>query len=106
MRSAFRWLFELRKVQRRRTSTSGRTQEVPASNGLVPHLASSSTAQLPVGIEWMKTIYQRHVYQCFTCGSAGNQLDLYAAITGRTVFEAAVALCELLHQEIPWVQRR
>src|SRR5438874_244540 len=48
---------------------------------------------------------KRHVYQCFTCGSAGNQLDLYAAITGLTVFEAALALCEQLHQEIPWVRR-
>src|SRR5947208_1214620 len=25
---------------------------------------------------------KRNVYECFTCGSSGNQLDLYAAVTG------------------------
>ena len=48
---------------------------------------------------------KRNVYRCFKCGSAGNQLDLYAAIQGLTAFEAAVALCEELRQEVPWVQR-
>jgi DNA primase len=48
---------------------------------------------------------KRHVYQCFSCGSAGNQLDLYAAATGLSLFDAAVALCERLHLDIPWVQR-
>jgi DNA primase len=47
----------------------------------------------------------RHLYQCFKCGSAGNQLDLYAAVTGLPVFEAAVSLCERLHREVPWVRR-
>ena len=47
----------------------------------------------------------RHVYQCFRCGSSGNQLDLYAAATGLSLFDAAVALCEQLHRDIPWVQR-
>ena len=48
---------------------------------------------------------KRNVYQCFTCGSSGNQLDLYAAVTGLGLFEAAVALCERLHRDVPWVQR-
>jgi DNA primase len=48
---------------------------------------------------------KRHMYQCFKCGSAGNQLDLYAAVTGLSIFEAALALCERLHQDVPWVQR-
>jgi DNA primase len=43
-----------------------------------------------------------HVYKCFKCGSQGNQLDLYAAVTGLSLFEAASALCEQLHHEIPW----
>lgn len=47
---------------------------------------------------------KRHVYRCFTCGSSGNQLDLYASVTGLTLFEAAVALCEQLHREIPWME--
>jgi DNA primase len=49
---------------------------------------------------------QRNIYQCFVCGSSGNQLDLYAAVTGLSLFEAAVALCELLHREVPWIERR
>jgi DNA primase len=46
-----------------------------------------------------------NVYQCFKCGSAGNQLDLYAAVTKMSLFEAAVSLCEKLHHPIPWIQR-
>ncbi len=41
-----------------------------------------------------------HVYRCFKCGSSGNHLDLYAAATGRGVFEAAIELCERLDREI------
>ena len=37
---------------------------------------------------------RRNVYQCFHCGSSGNQFDLYAAVTGLPLFAAAVALCE------------
>jgi DNA primase len=48
---------------------------------------------------------KRNAYRCFKCGSSGNQLDLYAAIRGLTVFEAAVALCVELRQEVPWVER-
>ena len=48
---------------------------------------------------------KRHLYQCFKCGSAGNQLDLYAAVTGLPLFEAAVQLCEQLHPEVPWIKK-
>ena len=44
-----------------------------------------------------------HIYRCFKCGSSGNHLDLYAAATGRGVFEAAIELCERLDREIPWM---
>jgi len=47
---------------------------------------------------------KRQVYQCFKCGSAGNQLDLYAAVSGLPLFEAAVALCERLHRDVPWIE--
>jgi DNA primase len=47
---------------------------------------------------------KRNAYQCFSCGSSGNQLDLYAAVTGLSLFDAAVALCERLHLDVPWVQ--
>jgi DNA primase len=44
-----------------------------------------------------------HIYRCFKCGSSGNHLDLYASVNGLCLFEAAVALCERLHREVPWV---
>src|SRR5260370_10976 len=47
---------------------------------------------------------KRHIYKCFTCGASGNQLDLYAAVTGQRLFEASIALCDPLHHEIPWMQ--
>jgi len=47
---------------------------------------------------------KRHVYKCFKCGSCGNQLDLYRSVTGLSLFEAAIALCEQLHHEIPWMK--
>lgn len=45
-----------------------------------------------------------HAYRCFKCGSSGNQLDLYASVTGLSLFNAAIALCEQLHREIPWTE--
>ena len=47
----------------------------------------------------------RKIYQCFRCGSAGNHLDLYAAVTRQGVYEAAVDLCAKLNRKIPWVRR-
>jgi hypothetical protein len=51
---------------------------------------------------------ERKVYRCFSCGSAGNHLDLYTAVTRQSLFKATVALCEKLHHPIPWItpQRR
>jgi DNA primase len=31
---------------------------------------------------------KRQIYRCFKCGPCGNQLDLYAAATGLSLFEA------------------
>ena len=45
-----------------------------------------------------------HIYKCVTCGLNGNQLDLYASVTGLSLFEAAIDLCEQLDREIPWMQ--
>ena len=43
------------------------------------------------------------VYRCFVCGSAGNHLDLYAAVTSQGIYHAAIDLCEKLHREVPWL---
>jgi len=47
---------------------------------------------------------ERNVFQCFkpACGAKGNQLDLYAAVTGLPVYEAAIELCEKLGIDMPW----
>jgi DNA primase len=49
---------------------------------------------------------KRHIYRCFKCGSCGNPIDLYRSVTGLSLLEAAIALCEQLHREIPWVEER
>ena len=41
----------------------------------------------------------------FSCGSQGNALELWAAVHHKSVYAAAVELCELLGVEIPWVTR-
>jgi CHC2 zinc finger len=46
---------------------------------------------------------KRHIYKCFKCGSAGNQLDLYAKVTGLSLLEATIDLCRHLHSDVPWI---
>jgi DNA primase len=47
---------------------------------------------------------RKHIYRCFTCASSGNQLDLYASVTGLRLHEAVVALCKQLSREVPWTE--
>ena len=47
----------------------------------------------------------RNAYQCFHCGSSGNQLDLWAALTQTDLHAATIDLCERLHLEIPWIRQ-
>jgi len=37
-----------------------------------------------------------NAYQCFSCGSRGNQLDLWAAVHDLTIYQAAVDLAQRL----------
>jgi DNA primase len=46
-----------------------------------------------------------HRYQCFRCGSFGNQVELWAAVHGLTVYQAAVELCQRANLPIPWITR-
>jgi len=51
----------------------------------------------------------RNVFQCFKCGARGNQLDLWAALTKQSLYDAALELCRRLNQDVPWLggeQRR
>jgi DNA primase len=47
----------------------------------------------------------KNAYRCFHCGSAGNQLDLWAAATRQPLYQAAIELCEKLHRPIPRLPR-
>jgi hypothetical protein len=48
---------------------------------------------------------QRDTYECFKCGSLGNQLDLWAAVTKTDLHTAAIDLCEKAHVDIPWIRK-
>lgn len=51
---------------------------------------------------------RKHTYRCFRCGSAGNQLDLWSAVTQQPLYPATIELCERLGVPIPRIdeQRR
>jgi DNA primase len=48
---------------------------------------------------------ERDVCRCFKCGFVGNQIQLWAASKGMTVYEAAVDLCRQADVEVPWIER-
>lgn len=47
----------------------------------------------------------RNAYRCFRCGSSGNQLDLWAALSETDLHTATIDLCERLHLETPWIRQ-
>jgi DNA primase len=85
--------------------------EVLALIGFVPQTASRSALRGPCPIHRSRTAksrsfavhLERKVYRCFRCGSAGNHLDLYAAVIQEGVYQAALDLCAKLHQPVPWL---
>lgn len=42
-------------------------------------------------------------YYCHRCGSHGNQLELWATATDRSLYPAAIDLCRRLGIDIPWI---
>ncbi|MCA9184995.1 MAG: hypothetical protein KDA99_05225 [Planctomycetales bacterium] len=44
-----------------------------------------------------------HMFQCFSCGSKGNQLDLWQAFTGSPLYDAALELCQATGIEVPYL---
>jgi DNA primase len=77
-----------------------RSRSGPSLRGPCPvHRSQSATSRsFAVHLE-------RNMYHCFRCGSSGNHLDLYAAVTRQNIHDAAVDLCTRLCRDIPWVQR-
>lgn len=44
-------------------------------------------------------------FQCFHCHARGNQIELWAAAKGLSLFDAAVDLCQRAGLPIPWINR-
>ena len=64
------------------------------------HRSSSSTSRV------FSVNLRKNVFQCFRCGAAGNQLDLYAAVTRQGLYEAALDLCQRLSIDAPRLRSR
>jgi DNA primase len=47
----------------------------------------------------------KNTYRCFTCGSSGNQPDLWAAVTKQDLHQATISLCERLDMAVPTLRR-
>ena len=45
----------------------------------------------------------KNTFQCFKCGGHGNHLDLWAAATKQSLYEAALDLCRRLNRDVPWL---
>ena len=50
---------------------------------------------------------ERNAFQCFgkKCEAKGNQLDLYAAVTGLQIYDSTTQLFEKLGRELPRLKR-
>jgi transposase InsO family protein len=46
----------------------------------------------------------QNTFHCFKCGRSGNALELWAAATNQTPYDAALDLCQRLHLPLPTMQ--
>ena len=60
----------------------------------VPNCCSTSDRSFSVHLT-------RQVYHCFACRSCGNALDLWAAVYGLSIHQAAMDLCRVTHLDPP-----
>ena len=44
-------------------------------------------------------------YHCHRCHSNGNQLELWAAFTKKSMYPATLDLCRQIGREVPWIHR-
>ena len=71
-------------------------QHGPQLRGLCPIPAWRCTSGRPFSVH-----LDRQVYHCFACHSHGNALDLWAAVRGLSLHDAAVDLCHVLNVDPP-----
>jgi DNA primase len=48
---------------------------------------------------------EKNLFQCFGCGEKGNQLDLWMAVTGLSVYDAARDLADRLHLDTQLISK-
>jgi DNA primase len=48
----------------------------------------------------------KNAWHCFGCGTGGNALDLWAAVTRQPLHAAVLDLCQRLGREVPWLPPR
>jgi DNA primase len=70
----------------------------PQLRGLCPIPGCRCTSGRPFSVH-----LDRHVYHCFSCCSHGNALDLWAAVRGLPIYQAAMDLCHVTHLDPPWL---
>ena len=81
--------------------------------GFVPHESSGEQVRGPCPVHRstsqssrsFSANLARNTFHCFNGGSAGNQLDLWAGVTRKPLFEVAIDLCSRLNQDLPWIRR-
>ena len=44
---------------------------------------------------------EQHTFHCFKCGRSGNALDLWAAASRLSIYDAAIDLCQRLNIPLP-----
>jgi DNA primase len=68
----------------------------PQLRGPCPILGCSSASDRSFSVH-----LARQVYHCFACRSRGNPLDLWAAIRGLSIHQAALDLCHVTNLDPP-----
>ncbi len=62
---------------------------------LLPNCSSRSRQTFGVHLE-------KQAWHCFACGRHGNQLDLWAMITGHDLYHATIDLCHRFGKPVPY----
>jgi DNA primase len=70
----------------------------PQLRGPCPIPGCCSTSHCPFSVH-----LARQVYHCFACRSYGNAMDLWAAVRGLPIYQAALDICHVTHLDPPWL---
>lgn len=85
-------------------------QQVLELLGFVPSYRNGDQYRGPCPIHHSRSASSRsfslhlskNAFRCFTCGAAGNQLDLWSQVHGLPLFDATIDLCHRLQLSVPF----